>query len=89
MPKKMYFYGCNTAASGFARVTSELLPDTAITGTGNKIAPYYEWDNGPKGARSNFRILEDRDHNITFNRGNETSNVRKVDPKDLANAGIR
>jgi hypothetical protein len=70
-------------------VTSELLPDTAVTGTGNRVAPYYEWDQGPRGVRANFRIKEDNDHNITFERGNETRNVRKVDPKELENAAIR
>lgn len=87
-PKKMYFYGCNTAKSGFVRVLSELLPNTAVTGTGNKIAVDYRWQETRRG-RSNFQILENRDHNITFERGQETHNVRKVDPKDLQNAGIR
>src|SRR5690349_10620272 len=58
-PKQFYFYGCNTAASGFARQLSEDLPDTEITGSGNRIAPWYSHGKNPT-------ITEDRDHNITF-----------------------
>jgi hypothetical protein len=88
-PKKMFLYGCNTAKSGFARSLSELLPNTAITGTGNRIAPYYGWEGTRGGGKTNIHIDEDRTHNITFERGRETRDVRKIDMKELENAGIR
>ena len=71
-PKKLFFYGCNTAASGFARALSEGLPETEITGSGNRIAPYYTYGKHPT-------ITEDRDHNITFKGGEEIRDVRKID----------
>jgi RHS repeat-associated protein len=71
-PKKFFFYGCNTAKSGFARVLSEKLPGTEVTGSGARIAPYYTYGKHPS-------ITEDRDHNITFQDGKETLDVRKVD----------
>jgi hypothetical protein len=88
-PRRLFTYGCNSAKSGFARVASEKMRDTEVIGASARLAPYYEWDMGPKGSRRNFRVREDRDHNITFSKGKETRNVRKVDPKDLQNAGIR
>jgi RHS repeat-associated protein len=74
-PKQFYFYGCNTAASGFARQLSEDLPDTDITGSGARIAPYYTHGQRPT-------VTEDRDHNITFKGGKETKDVRKVNAND-------
>ena len=71
-PKKFFFYGCNTAKSGFARDLSERLPGTEITGSGSRIAPYYRYGKHPT-------ITEDRDHNITFKGGEETEDVRKID----------
>ena len=65
------------------------MKQTEVIGANNRIAPYYEWDLGPGGTRSNFRVREDRDHNITFSKGKETHDVRKVSPEDLKNAPIR
>ena len=87
-PSKVFLYGCNTEASGFVRVLSELRPNTEVTGSGNEIAQRVEWDEGRNGTRRNFRINEDRDHNITYKGGKETLNVRKVDPEDLKNATL-
>ncbi len=71
-PKKFFFYGCNTAKSGFARDLSEKVSGSEVTGTGNRVAPYYTYGSHPT-------ITEDRDHNITFKGGNEINNVRKID----------
>jgi hypothetical protein len=87
-PSKIYLYGCNTAESGFARVLSELEPKTAVTGAGNRIAQEVKWNVTQRGERINFSVLEDRDHNITYNKGKETLNVRKVDPETLKNASL-
>lgn len=78
-PKKVFLYGCNTEKSGFVRVLSELRPNTEVTGSGNRIGQEWKWDGGPGGTRRNFRIVEDRDHNITYKGGKETLNVRKRD----------
>jgi RHS repeat-associated protein len=86
-PKKFFFYGCNTEKSGFVRVLSELRPNSEVTGTGNYVAQNIAWDGGPKG-RTNYRVVEDRDHNITYKGGKETHNVRKVDIKALQEAGL-
>jgi hypothetical protein len=71
-PKKLFFYGCNTAKSGFARDLADRLPGTEVTGSGARIAPYYHYGEQPT-------IDEDRDHNITFKKGEEPKDVRKID----------
>jgi hypothetical protein len=87
-PKKMFFYGCNTEKSGFVRVLSELQPKSDIVGAGARIAQGIEWDITPRGTRVNFRVSEDRDHNIIYRGGKETKNVRQVSTHDLQNAGL-
>ena len=87
-PKKMFFYGCNTEKSGFVRVLSELQPKAEIVGAGARIAQGIEWDITPRGTRINFRVSEDRDHNIIYRNGKETKNVRQVSTHDLQNAGL-
>jgi RHS repeat-associated protein len=87
-PKKMFFYGCNTAESGFVRVLSELQPKAEITGAGTRIGQGVEWDESRGGRRANFRVKEDRDHNIVFSGGKETLNVRKVSDETLKNATL-
>lgn len=71
-PRKFFFYGCNTAKSGFVRDLSEMVARSEVTGTGNRVAPYDTHG-------SHRTIAGDRDHHITFKGGNEINNVRKVD----------
>jgi hypothetical protein len=72
-PKQMFFYGCSTAKSGFARELADLEPGMKVTGSGNRIAPYYTYGKQPT-------ITEDRDHNITFEKGKDPVDVRKIEP---------
>jgi hypothetical protein len=72
-PKKLFFHGCSMANSGFAGEVADLLPGTNVTGSGARIAPYYAYGEKPT-------ITEDRDHYITFEKGKDPVDARKVDP---------
>jgi RHS repeat-associated protein len=73
-PKKMFFYGCDTAKTHFARDVSKLLKDTEVIGSANEIAQDYS------GSGKNFSLKENRNYNITYSKGQETHDARKVDP---------
>jgi RHS repeat-associated protein len=74
-PKTMYFYGCNTAKTGFAGEVSKRLEGTEVTGSSNEIAQDY----ARSARRGNFSLQENRDYNVTYSGGQEISNARKVD----------
>ncbi len=74
-PKAMYFYGCNTSKTGFARDVSERLGSTEVTGSANEISQGYS--GSARGG--NFSIQETRDYNVTYSGGQETKDARKVD----------
>jgi len=72
IPKKMYFYGCNSAKSGFARDVSQRLPNTAVIGAGARIAPWYQPSHG------HLLIEEERNYNVTYKGGAEIDDARKI-----------
>ena len=65
-PKKMFFYGCDTAKTH--------LKNTEVTGSANEIAQDYS------GVGKNFSLKENRNYNVTYSKGSETHDARKIDP---------
>lgn len=80
-PKKLYFYGCNTSKTGFAKDVSQRMgSDTEVTGSANEIS------QGFKGSQAggNFSLEENRDYNVTYSGGEEKSDARKVDASNFS-----
>ena len=77
-PKSLYFYGCNTAETGFAGDVSERLSGTQVTGASQEIAQNYKGSE----RRGNFSLQENRDYNVTYSGGKEIKNARKIDAND-------
>jgi RHS repeat-associated protein len=78
VPEKMYFYGCNTAKTGFASDLSARFNKTEVTGATEIIKPRYSWQT--KGNKiTNYSIQENRNYNKTFVNAGETYDARKVD----------
>jgi hypothetical protein len=73
-PKKFFFYGCNSAKTGFAGDVAARLPNSEVTGSSNEIR------QTSKLEKNQLTIQEDRRFNQTFKKGGTVvDDARKVD----------
>jgi RHS repeat-associated protein len=78
-PKKFFFYGCNSAKTGFAGDVAGRLPKSEITGSTSELRQSFTYDEKTK-VRS---IQEDRRYNTTYKQGGAVEiDSRKVDLKN-------